>query len=48
MGKMEQALIHRAGKQLKLGVIMFSEGEILGKAGKVTEILEEIKREESR
>ena len=46
MGKMEQALIHRAGKQLKLGVIMFSEGEILGKAGKVTEILEEIKREE--
>ena len=48
MGKMEQALIHRAGKQLKLGVIMFSEGEILGKTGKVTEILEEIKREESR
>ena len=46
MGKMEQALIHRAGKQLKLGVIMFSDGEILGKAGKVTEILEEIKREE--
>lgn len=46
MGKMEQALIHRAGKNLQLGVIMFSEGEILGQAGKVEKILEEINLEE--
>ena len=46
MGKMEQVLIHRAGKNLQLGVIMFSEGEILGQAGKVEKILEEINLEE--
>lgn len=44
MEKIREHLVHRAGKELEIGVIMFSpEHGILGTAGRAEELLEKIK-----
>lgn len=49
MRKMEEHLLHRAGTDLKIGVVMFSpEHGILGTAGSAEELMEEIKRLQGR